>query len=403
MERDNQILTVSDLTSQIKEIVEGSFPLVWIEGEVSNFTHHRSGHMYFTLKDEQAELRSVMFRGLNQFIRFKPEEGMKIIAQGKISVYQQRGQYQLMVQQMEPAGIGTLYLAFESLKKQLLDEGIFDLKWKKELPPFPKTIGIITSSSGAAIQDIIQILSRRAPHVNVVIRSTLVQGIEAAADIVQAIKEFQTFQNIDVLIIGRGGGSLEDLWSFNEEKVARAIFECTIPIISAVGHETDVTIADFVADVRTPTPSAAAELVSPSRKKIYSQLDQMYSKISQALLNQMQEKWQNLDNVTNKASYYNPGKKIADRKLRLDSYIHHMIQSTMYGMNMSKSRIMGFQEILSVLSPQNVLERGYSIATTIPEKEIIRSPNILHEGDPFRVLTGQGYFSAVKTGEKTGN
>ena len=151
MERDNQILTVSDLTSQIKEIVEGSFPLVWIEGEVSNFTHHRSGHMYFTLKDEQAELRSVMFRGLNQFIRFKPEEGMKIIAQGKISVYQQRGQYQLMVQQMEPAGIGTLYLAFESLKKQLLDEGIFDLKWKKELPPFPKTIGIITSSSAASI------------------------------------------------------------------------------------------------------------------------------------------------------------------------------------------------------------------------------------------------------------
>ena len=403
MERDNQILTVSDLTSQIKEIVEGSFPLVWIEGEVSNFTHHRSGHMYFTLKDEQAELRSVMFRGLNQFIRFKPEDGMKIIAQGKISVYQQRGQYQLMVQQMEPAGIGTLYLAFESLKKQLLDEGIFDLKWKKELPPFPKRIGIITSSSGAAIQDIIQILSRRAPHVNVVIRSTLVQGIEAAEDIVQAIKEFQTFQNIDVLIIGRGGGSLEDLWSFNEEKVARAIFECTIPIISAVGHETDVTIADFVADVRTPTPSAAAELVSPSREKIYSQLDQMYSKISQALLNQMQEKWQNLDNMTNKAAYCHPGKKIADQRLRLDSYIHHMIQSTLYGMNMSKSRIMGFQEMLSVLSPQNVLERGYSIATTIPEKEIIRSPNILHEGDPFRVLTGQGYFSAVKAGEKTGN
>ena len=403
MERDNKILTVSDLTSQIKEIVEGSFPLVWIEGEVSNFTHHRSGHMYFTLKDEQAELRSVMFRGLNQFIRFKPEEGMKIIAQGKISVYQQRGQYQLMVQQMEPAGIGTLYLAFESLKKQLLGEGIFDLKWKKELPPFPKTIGIITSSSGAAIQDIIQILSRRAPHVNVVIRSTLVQGIEAAEDIVQAIKEFQTFQNIDVLIIGRGGGSLEDLWSFNEEKVARAIFECTIPIISAVGHETDVTIADFVADVRTPTPSAAAELVSPSREKIYSQLDQMYSKISQALLNQMQEKWQNLDNVTNKAAYYHPGKKIADQKLRLDSYIHHMIQSTLYGMNKSKSRIMGFKEILTVLSPQNILERGYSIATTIPGKEIIRSPNNLHEGDPFRVLTGQGYFSAVKIGEKTRN
>jgi len=403
VERDNQILTVSDLTSRIKEIVEGSFPLVWIEGEVSNFTHHRSGHMYFTLKDEQAELRSVMFRGLNQFLRFKPEEGMKIIAQGKISVYQQRGQYQLMVQQMEPAGIGTLYLAFESLKKQLSDEGIFDLKWKKALPPFPKTIGIITSPSGAAIQDIIQILSRRAPHVNVVIRSTLVQGTEAAEDIVQSIKEFQTFQNIDVLIIGRGGGSLEDLWSFNEEKVARAIFECTIPIISAVGHETDVTIADFVADVRTPTPSAAAELVSPSREKIYSQLEQMYSKISQALLNQMQEKWQNLDNVTNKAAYYHPGKIIEDQKLRLDSYIHHMIQSTMHGMNMSKSRIMGFQEILSVLSPKNVLERGYSIATTIPEKEIIRSPNILHEGDPFQVLTGQGQFSAVKTTDKTGN
>ncbi len=400
MERDNQILTVSDLTSQIKEIVEGSFPLVWIEGEVSNFTHHRSGHMYFTLKDEQAELRSVMFRGLNQFIRFKPEEGMKIIAQGKISVYQQRGQYQLMVQQMEPAGIGTLYLAFESLKKQLLDEGIFDLKWKKELPPFPKTIGIITSSSGAAIQDIIQILSRRAPHVNVVIRSTLVQGIEAAEDIVQAIKEFQTFQNIDVLIIGRGGGSLEDLWPFNEEPVARAIFACPIPIISAVGHETDLSISDLVADMRASTPSEAAEVVSPATSDLIEHIHGYERNLALIMQRYLQKCWQGLDSAKDRFVLQEPGQLLKQHRTRSRELIHLMMQAYRLGIQGFSGKFAGANEKLLAMNPMNILSRGYSIAYRETDQKIIRDPQDLGEGDPFELQTFKGTFRAKRANRK---
>ena len=366
---------------------------------MSNFLHHRSGHMYFTLKDDGSELRSVMFRGTNQFLRFKPENGMKIVAQGKISVYEQRGQYQLMVQQMEQAGIGTLYLAFEALKKQLSEEGLFDLEWKKEIPPFPKTVGIITSSSGAAIQDIIKVLGRRAPHVQLILRPTLVQGAEAAEEIVQAIEEFQSFQNVDVLIVGRGGGSLEDLWPFNEEKVARSIHACTIPIISAVGHETDISISDLVADVRAPTPSVAAELVSPSRENLIGDLEQIFFDLNRALEKQLQQRWQYLDHLTDRAVFQQPGRKVVRKRDRLETAIHQLVQSAQYRVKMSQSQLEGAQEILTVLNPQNVLERGYSIAMTVPEREIIRSARALGSGDPFEVQTARGKFSAVKTND----
>ena len=399
MNKDYHILSVSELTFQIKELMEGSFPSVWIEGEMSNFIHHRSGHMYFTLKDDRSELRSVMFRGNNRFLRFKPESGLKVVVQGKISVYEQRGQYQLIVQQMEPAGIGTLYLAYEALKKQLSAEGLFDMEWKQEIPPFPKTVGIVTSGSGAAIQDIIKVLSRRAPHVQLILRPTLVQGADAAAEIVQAIGEFQSFQNVDVLIVGRGGGSLEDLWPFNEEKVARAIHACTIPIISAVGHETDISISDLVADVRAPTPSVAAELVSPSRENLIGNLDQIFFDLNRALGKQLQQKWQSLDHLTDRAVFQQPGRKVADRRVRLETAIHQLVQSAQYRVNVSRSHLQGVQEILTVLNPQNVLERGYSIAMTVPEREIIRSAHALNRGDPFQVQTARGKFSAVKTND----
>ena len=399
MNKDYHILSVSELTFQIKELMEGSFPSVWIEGEMSNFIHHRSGHMYFTLKDDRSELRSVMFRGNNRFLRFKPESGLKVVVQGKISVYEQRGQYQLIVQQMEPAGIGTLYLAYEALKKQLSSEGLFDMEWKQEIPPFPKTVGIVTSGSGAAIQDIIKVLSRRAPHVQLILRPTLVQGADAAEEIVQAIGEFQSFQNVDVLIVGRGGGSLEDLWPFNEEKVARAIHACTIPIISAVGHETDISISDLVADVRAPTPSVAAELVSPSRENLIGNLDQIFFDLNRALGRQLQQKWQSLDHLTDRAVFQQPGRKVADRRVRLETAIHQLVQSAQYRVNVSRSHLQGVQEILTVLNPQNVLERGYSIAMTVPEREIIRSAHALNRGDPFQVQTARGKFSAVKTND----
>ena len=403
MNKDYHILSVSELTFQIKELMEGSFPSVWIEGEMSNFIHHRSGHMYFTLKDDRSELRSVMFRGNNRFLRFKPESGLKVVVQGKISVYEQRGQYQLIVQQMEPAGIGTLYLAYEALKKQLSSEGLFDMEWKQEIPPFPKTVGIVTSGSGAAIQDIIKVLSRRAPHVQLILRPTLVQGADAAAEIVQAIGEFQSFQNVDVLIVGRGGGSLEDLWPFNEEKVARAIHACTIPIISAVGHETDISISDLVADVRAPTPSVAAELVSPSRENLIGNLDQIFFDLNRALGKQLQQKWQSLDHLTDRAVFQQPGRKVADRRVRLETAIHQLVQSAQYRVNVSQSHLHGVQEILTVLNPQNVLERGYSIAMTVPEREIIRSAHALNRGDPFQVQTARGKFSAVKTNDMDGS
>jgi len=251
---ESKPISVSDLNKQIKGILENSISRFWVSGEISNFIHHSSGHMYFTLKDEKSEIRCVMFKGPNQLLHFKPENGMQILLEGEISVYEPRGQYQILVKKMEPAGIGTLYLAFEALKKQLSIEGLFDLDKKKKLPTYPQNIGIITSKTGAAVQDIFQVLHRRSPHVNIILRSTQVQGDKAANDIVEAINDMVSYNKLDVIIIGRGGGSLEDLWPFNEEPVARAIFSCPIPIISAVGHETDLSISDLVADMRAPTP-----------------------------------------------------------------------------------------------------------------------------------------------------
>ena len=267
---ESRAISVSDLNNQIKNILEKNISRFWVSGEISNFIHHTSGHMYFTLKDQKSEIRCVMFKGPNQSLQFKPENGMQVLLDGEISVYEPRGQYQILVKKMEPAGIGTLYLAFEALKKQLSSEGLFDIEKKQKLPTYPKNIGIITSKTGAALQDIFQVLDRRSPHVNLIVRSAHVQGDKAANDIVDAIHDMETYKKIDVLIIGRGGGSLEDLWPFNEEKVARAISSCPIPIISAVGHETDLSISDLVADMRAPTPSAAAELVSPSINDIFA-------------------------------------------------------------------------------------------------------------------------------------
>jgi len=223
---NKNFLSVGELTRQVKEILEGSFSQLWVEGEISNFIHHSSGHMYFTLKDNEAEIRCVMFKGNNQYLHFKPENGMKILLNGRISVYAPRGQYQLVATRLEPAGLGTLFLAFEALKKELSAAGLFSDEFKKQLPKIPQTIGLITSKTGAAVQDMINVLGRRAPYVNLILRPTLVQGDTAAADIVNAIQEMDTSGELDLIIIGRGGGSLEDLWPFNEEKVAYAIFNC---------------------------------------------------------------------------------------------------------------------------------------------------------------------------------
>ncbi|MED5248420.1 MAG: exodeoxyribonuclease VII large subunit, partial [Candidatus Neomarinimicrobiota bacterium] len=291
-------LTVSELTVQIKTLVESSYSSVIVRGEISNFTHHSSGHMYFTMKDKHSELRAVMFKGKNNSLSFTPKNGTDVILQGKLSVYEARGQYQIIAQHMEPAGIGALFLAFEELKKRLLAEGLFDKSKKKPLPKFPSTVGIVTSKTGAALRDMLIIFKRRAPQVKIIIRSALVQGSDAAQDIVNGIKELSSLENIDLIIIGRGGGSFEDLWPFNEEVLVRQISQCEKPIISAVGHETDITISDMVADLRAPTPSAAAEIAINNIFEISQSIDNKLSRLINLIGSKISSIWQTFDNLS---------------------------------------------------------------------------------------------------------
>ncbi|MBL7013947.1 MAG: exodeoxyribonuclease VII large subunit [Candidatus Marinimicrobia bacterium] len=395
MHMDLKPLSISELTKRIKSLIEDEFPEIWITGEISNFHHHSSGHMYFTLKDHRAEIKCTFFRGYNQYVRFKPKEGMQVIASGAISVYEKRGQYQLSVRQLEPAGIGTLYLAFEALKKELQEEGLFDQVYKKSLPTFPKKIGIVTSGTGAALKDMIQVLGRRAPHISIIVRPTKVQGVGAAEDIVRGIKAFQSRHDIDVLIIGRGGGSLEDLWAFNEEIVARAIYESSIPIISAVGHEVDITISDLVSDLRAPTPSAAAELASMTTQDIMGLGEEYLKAIKQMVVQKILQRWQECDSLENRLKMQDPSRRIHRNRDKLDRIFHQLD----YAIQTKKmSLIIGVESIekhLISLNPTSVLHRGFSIATR-KDGQIVRSNTDLESGDSFNIQTGDGRFEAEK-------
>ncbi|HKK01463.1 MAG TPA: exodeoxyribonuclease VII large subunit, partial [Desulfuromonadales bacterium] len=275
MAKTNHILTVSRLIGLLKETVEDNFVSIWVEGEISNLTTAASGHCYFSLKDERAQIRGVLFRPQVRMLRFQPENGLKVLVIGRVSLYPQRGELQLVVETMEPAGIGRLHIAFGQLKAKLEAEGLFASERKRALPSYPRTIAVVTSPKGAAIHDILQVLRRRAAGIRVILCPARVQGEGAAAEIAEAIGHANRIGDVDVLIVGRGGGSLEDLWAFNEEKVARAIAASSVPVIAAVGHEVDVTIADLVADLRAPTPSAAAELVVRSRLELERHVDQL--------------------------------------------------------------------------------------------------------------------------------
>ena len=392
---NNTTLSVSALTRQIKEILEGTFSQLWVEGEISNFVHHSSGHMYFTLKDDEAEIRCVMFKGNNQFMRFKPKNGMKVFLNGKVTVYAPRGQYQLMVTRLEPAGLGTLFLAFEALKKELATEGLFAVEFKKPLPKIPTTIGLITSKTGAAVQDMLQILGRRAPYVELVLRPTLVQGDEAAADIVKALQEMDKSGNVDLIILSRGGGSLEDLWPFNEEKVARAIFDIKTPIISAVGHETDVTIADMVADLRAPTPSAAAELAAPSIAELSQLINTVEEKMGSLLSYKLEHCWQKMDHLQDRFVMQRPDvfiNRMTDFNAHLSAALK---QSIMMKLQSHTGKLDKLQAELSALNPKSILDRGYAIATDEFGK-IIHSPKELKSGALFNVQLSRGIMVARK-------
>ncbi|OAJ75756.1 exodeoxyribonuclease VII large subunit [Brevibacillus sp. SKDU10] len=313
------VMSVAELNRYVKRMMEGDLRLadVWVRGEISNFTHHHSGHMYFTLKDKDSRLKIVMFASYNRFLTFIPKNGTKAIVRGSISVFERDGAYQLYARELQPDGIGALFLAFEQLKEKLQQEGLFASERKRALPRFPKTIGVVTSPTGAAIRDIITTIKRRYPQAEIMLAPAIVQGVEAPASIIRAIRHINQYQ-VDVMIVGRGGGSIEELWAFNDEAVARAIVASQVPVISAVGHETDYTIADFVADIRAATPTAAAELAVPHYLEWLERIKQLDHRLARALQTQLQEKRTHLQRLQQSYGLKNPLRRVEERRQRID-------------------------------------------------------------------------------------
>ncbi|MFC0214211.1 exodeoxyribonuclease VII large subunit [Paenibacillus chartarius] len=442
MNDSRQILSIKELNRYIKLKLEGDFKLqdVWVRGEISNFTKHSSGHMYFTLKDADSRLKSIMFASHNQKLAFLPKEGMKVMARGSISVYERDGQYQFYATQMQPDGIGSLYLAFEQLKKRLESEGLFAQERKRPLPRFPKAIGVITSPTGAAVRDIIITLQRRYPSVPVILYPALVQGSGAAPSVVKGIELMNARAEVDVLIVGRGGGSLEELWAFNEEIVARAIASSRIPVISAVGHETDFTIADFVADLRAPTPTAAAELAVPHHLELKQQVYYFSQRLSQGLLSQLQrrrDRWerlrrspylsnprrqlllqpmQRLDRLREQLKHGVRGRVSEARQsiLRLDRRLsafnpreqaiyarrraqttHRRLTTAMDTLVRGKQKDIGsLLRQLDALSPLKVMQRGYNLVYDEKEQTLIKSTKQVQIGDVIRIRLTDGRLHA---------
>ena len=388
-------LSVSELTAKIKDLIESNFSSVIVRGEISNFTHHSSGHMYFTLKDKHSELRAVMFKGKNSSLAFTPKNGTDVVIQGNLSVYEMRGQYQIIAQHMEPAGIGALFLAFEELKKRLLAEGLFDKSKKKPMPKFPSTIGIVTSRTGAALRDMLIIFKRRAPQVKIIIRPALVQGSEAPNDIIAAIKDLTLQEGVNLIIIGRGGGSIEDLWPFNDEALAREIFKCSKPIISAVGHETDITISDMVADLRAPTPSAAAEIAINNILEISQSIENNLIRLRNLIESKIVTNWQTFDNLSERHFLQKPKMVFIRQKEKIDRLKNNLSLSMNKIISLKKSSAINLFTHLDALSPNNTLNRGYSIAYN-KDRLIIRDPNDIDSGEPFTLKTGKGEMAAIK-------
>lgn len=387
----SSVITVSQLNFYIKSLLDESPALreIYITGEISNLTdHYRSGHIYLSLKDDKALVRAVMFAGNARHLRFKPEEGMKVIARGRVSVYEATGQYQLYIEDMQPDGIGALNLAYEQLKKKLSAEGLFSDEIKKPIPTYPKRIGVITSPTGAAVQDILNILGRRYPIAEVVFCPVLVQGENASAQLINAIERFNKANAADVIIIGRGGGSIEDLWAFNDEKLARAIAKSDIPVISAVGHETDFTICDFVADLRAPTPSAAAELATPNMTELLSYFKSVKDSLPAIIQRRIDFEKQELDNLASSKVLLSPDEFINIRKNELDMLSADMIKAFKVILSENQRDFVALSAKLDALSPLSVLSRGYSIVQN--KNKVIKSAKELNIGQNIMVKLSDG-------------
>lgn len=356
-----KIYTVRELTRHIRSLIESAFPAVWVEGEISGFKHPHSGHIYFNLKDGEAVLKAAFFSRFNRSIKFDLKDGLQVLCFGKISVYEPRGDYQLYVERIEPKGLGALQLAFLQLKEKLAKEGLFDPQRKKAIPRFPKTVGVVTSPTGAAIRDILHVVNRRFRGTSVLLNPVRVQGEGSAEEIARAIDEMNQWEDVDVLIVGRGGGSLEDLWAFNEEVVARAVFRSRIPIISAVGHEIDWTICDLVADLRAPTPSAAAELVVQNREDLEVRLGDFNDRLRHAIENFLEERKETLRTLQESYAFRQPLTLINQYTQRLDELLRQLQNYIRNLLREKEQTFRGWIGRLEALSPLAILERGYSL------------------------------------------
>jgi len=428
-----KIYSVYEITSEIKKTLD-AFGIVWIQGEISNFKRHSSGHMYFALKDDRAQLKAAFFRNSNIYLKFRPEDGLEVLVRGRISVYEPRGDYQIIVELMEPVGVGSLQLAFEQLKEKLRKEGLFDESHKKPLPLLPQKIGIVTSQTGAAIRDMLRVLARRNASLNVLIYPAKVQGEGAAREIADGIRFLNTRSDIDVIIAGRGGGSIEDLWAFNEEIVARAIFESRVPVISAVGHEVDFTISDFVADLRAPTPSAAAEMVSGAREDLMATVQSFQGRLFQSIRLGIETRRVALERLARSRAFYVAPNKIRDFQqsfdeasllmsqamqhklararqreqvaltrliklnlsqgivLRREAHANQcrsMVMALRGGIDRARSRLQLAAGKLNALSPLAILERGYAICRN-KDGTILKDSDKAVVGDPVNVKLSRG-------------
>ncbi|PHS33021.1 MAG: exodeoxyribonuclease VII large subunit [Methylophaga sp.] len=426
-----EVYAVSRLVREARSVLEGSFPLLWVEGEISNLAMPASGHIYFTLKDAAAQVRCAMFKMRNRQLRFTPKNGMQVLLRVRVTLYEGRGEFQLVVEHMEEAGSGALQRAYEALKHRLGEEGLFDQAHKKVLPTLPRTIGVVSSPDGAAVHDILTVLKRRFPVANVILYPVIVQGTDSAKQIADAILVADQRQECDVLMITRGGGSLEDLWSFNDEKVARAIFSCTIPIISAVGHEIDFTIADFVADVRAPTPSAAAEIAVPDGAELLLKIQNNFRRLNSLIMHRIHADNRHVLHL--KQRLPQPQARIRQQMQSLDKLEQQLTRSCLHIMNnkrqqldywsvrlkhpqaeieIQKHKVVHFSErlgnsiqqklqkyqlhltqqirTLSAVSPLNTLERGYSITTAVKTGKVVHNTNDIELNQQINVRLQQG-------------
>jgi len=368
---DEKVYTVSELNRSIRALIEGALPIVWVEGEIANYVRHTSGHLYFSLRDELAQVRAVMFRRQNQFLRFEPEDGLRVVARGRMSLYERGGQYQIIVDLLQPSGIGPWELAFQQIHRKLEAEGLFDPEHKKPIPPFPQRVGVVTSPTGAAIADIIHVLSQRAPWMDVILRPAAVQGEGAAEEIARAVDEFNEYGRVDVLIVGRGGGSVEDLWAFNEEVVARSLFRSKIPVVSAVGHEIDHTISDLVADLRAPTPSAAAERVAPDRRTVEATLRALDRRSRAAAAHRARDAHRRLAEVARRWGGLRLETAIGQHAQRADELLGRLRRGAHQTLERREGELGALASRLNGVSPLGVLARGYCLCRRMPGLQVI--------------------------------